>query len=301
LSIPKRDVDELYAKFDLHPDLIEIYVEGEFDYSIINFYLEEIGAKSATVVCIDDIDINSRITDAFNLKGGSNKNRVLALASLLDNRYNNRPTNVCCIVDVDLDVMFSNIRDSHHLRYTDYSCMEMYFLSKSIIDRFLKLVCNLDDHECSEFLSLADLILPAQFALRIVNESEKIFKSVLEFEAGLKKKKDFKSFDPMNYCSAYINFYGLGKNRVQIEAAFKTALSNLHTDIRNSSNGHDFIHLLYEFSHQRSGLQLHNKEKSEAKYGGRIVALAASSQHLMKEKLFFDIHNAVNGNIQLCP
>jgi hypothetical protein len=301
LPIPRREVDELYAKFDLHPNLIEIYVEGEFDYSIINFYLEEIGAKSATVVCIDDIDINSNITSAFNLTGGSNKNRVLALASLFDKRYSNRPTSICCIADVDLDVLFSNVRNCHHLRYTDYSCMEMYFLNKNIINRFLKIVCNLGDAECSEFLSLADLILPAQFSLRAVNESQKIFKSVLEFETGLKKKNDFKSFDPMHYCSAYINFYGLGKNRISIEKAFKATLSSLQTDIRNSSNGHDFIHLLYEFSHQRSGLQLHNKTKSEAKYGGRIVALAASSQHLIKEKLFSDINNAVNGNGQLCP
>lgn len=301
MSIPQREVDELYAKFDLHPNLIEIYVEGEFDYSFLNFYLEEIGAQSATVVCIDDINIDRETTTKQGFSAGSNKNRVLALSSLFDKRYGIRPTNVCCIADVDLDVVLSKSKKYHHSRYTDYSCMEMYFLNKFTINRFLQMACNLDAATCRDFFTLAELILPAQFALRAISESEKLFKATPEFEAGLKNKKDFNSFDPLLYCTSYIQLHSLGKQKDEIIKSFELACSALSKDIRHSANGHDFIHLLYEFAHKKSGLQLHNKEKSEVKYGGRIVALATNKDFLSNEKLFFDISNAVKSQSHLCP
>lgn len=301
MPIPKREIDELYAKFDLHPNLIEIYVEGEFDYSFINFYLDEIGAQSATIVCIDDINIDRETTDQLGFTSGSNKNRVLALSSLLDKRYGDRPTNACCITDIDLDIILKNPKNFHHLRYTDYNCMEMYLLNQFIINRFLQMACHLNDAACNEFFSLADLILPVQFALRAVSESEQLFKAILGFETGLKNKRDFSSFDPLRYCTNYIDLYALRDKRSEIEAAFKSIHSGLSSDTRHSANGHDFIHLLFEFAHQKSGLQLHNKEKSEIKYGGRLVSLAANSVQLLKEKLFFDILDAVNGGSHLCP
>lgn len=301
MSIPRRELAELYAKYDLHPNLMEIYVEGEFDYTFLSLFLEEIGAQNSTVVCIDDIEIDNTVTDRFKLNGGSNKNRVLGLAGLLDERYKTRPTNVCCLVDVDLDLILAKQKIFHHAVYTDYNCLEMYLLNRVTIKRFLVLGCGLDEAACVEFFQLAELILPVQFALRAVNESAKIFKATLEFETGLTKKKKFSTFDASHYCNAYINYYSLGKRRAEIVSEFTSISARLPPDMRNCINGHDFVHLLFEFIYLKGSLKLHDKAKSEVQYGGRLIAMAANLKQLLTDALFANISNAASGGAPLRP
>ena len=76
--IPRQLVDELITKYEFHPNLFDIYVEGSFDRDFINLYLNCVGLRAeVTVHAIDAIDIPSDTVDAMGLDTGSNKHRRL--------------------------------------------------------------------------------------------------------------------------------------------------------------------------------------------------------------------------------
>lgn len=301
MPIPRRDLDELYAKYDFHPDILDIYVEGDFDFDFLNLFLEYIDATEASVISINDIEVGSETVKMFGLGSGSNKNRVLALAGKLDERYKNRKTNIFCLSDVDLDLILKKQKQFHHVQYTDYVCVEMYMLNKETLKRFLKFVCHLDEVAQAEFFTIAEKILPIQFALRAVSDNLKLHKEILDFSSGLKNKKAILSFDREKYILGYISFHALQSKKAQIFSDFDRFLGELSEDLRHSAHGHDFIHLLFEFVWSKGGLKLQGKEESEMRFGGRLVAMAHSHKTLVSEPLFVKIKSAVEGLAYIQP
>ena len=72
-AIPRRQLEELYAKYDLHSNLFDIYVEGDFDFDLMNNFLSETSITNVSVFHIDDIDVGAPIVEQSGFSLGSNK------------------------------------------------------------------------------------------------------------------------------------------------------------------------------------------------------------------------------------
>lgn len=300
-SIPRREIGELFAKYDFHANIFDIYVEGDFDFDFFNFFLEESFIKNVSIFHINDIQVGSAIVEENGFNIGSNKSRVLTLARLLDLRYGSRPTNITCIVDADCDRILGKDHDLHHVLMTDYSCLESYLLAPPTLRRFLTFACQLTDKSPNEFSSLARAILPAQFALRAVVEQLKINQSIIKFESGLINKKDLFSFCSKKYIDAYISRYALQSRKLEILETFNRTLGSLPEDIRHSTQGHDFISLLFEYLWSNNALKLHDKTESMQRFGGRLVAIACRLPDLVIEPLFSKITESASGSATMRP
>jgi hypothetical protein len=300
-ALPQRLLDDLYARYDLHPQLFDIYVEGQFDFDFINNIITEAGLNNISVFLIDDINIPPEQTIALGLNPGSKKNGVLTLGSLLDEKYQIRPTNITCLVDVDEDEILGSRYKLHHLSYTDYACMEAYFANSIVLGRFMQFGCNLSEQNLNEFTAVASAILPVQFTLRAVNKRLKLECCILSFETGINKKKILSSFDRKKYVTEYINHHRLNGRRTEIIEEFENIYSSLSGDLRHSMQGHDFIKLLFEYLWSKGGPKFQGKDESAEQFGGRLVGLCCRANELLAEPLFGRISLAASGKATMHP
>jgi Protein of unknown function (DUF4435) len=286
-AIPRQSIDEIVTKYDFHPELFDVYVEGDFDRDFLCEYFNAIGRRSdVSVYSIDSIDVPSAYVDELGLGHGSNKSRVLALARTLDQKLQRGARNLVCIADADLDRLFGRLCTWPYVHHTDYTCMEMYSLNESSVRRFIRFTCNLDDAAAAEFLGLASSILPTQFCLRGVVEALGVGVAISSFGSGLTTKRDLSTFSKERYLSAFVRTNGLRAREEELRTLFDDLESRLATDIRHKSNGHDFVELLFEFSWLRGGIRLQSKDAEVAKFGARLVSTGVDFRALAHEPLF---------------
>lgn len=291
-QIPRQTLDELIAKYELHPNLVDVYVEGCFDRDFIYQYLEATGRRAdVSVYAIDDIDIPHELVAAAGFNAGSNKCRVLTLARSLTDRPNLAILNVICIIDADLDRLFGAIRDSKPVVYTDYSCMEMYSLTEATLRKFLNFTCNLDERALQEFMTIAASILPAQFLLRAIIEALGLRIAAPSASAGLAQKRDLTTFSHHRYLDSFIRTNGLVSRQEEIEHLLRDLQTRLERDLRHKANGHDFVELLFDFSWLRGGVKLHSKDRDVIQFGGRLVASGIDFSALAAEPMFSAINS----------
>ena len=287
LEIPRQSIDEIVAKYELHPDLSDIYVEGSFDRDFIFEYLDSVGTRGdISVYAIDDIEVSPEQVLATGLGQGSNRNRVLTLAKILDARIAPAARNIICLVDADLDRLFGRLRSWVYLTHTDYTCMEMYSLNDASLRKFLRFTCNLGEGTASEFLAIASTILPVQFSLRAAIEALNLNVSIPPFSNGLLVKRDLAKFSGDRYIDGFLRTNSLSGRAEEIKTILIDVNSKLDTDIRHKAHGHDFVELLFEFSWLRGGIKLHSKDADVLKFGARILTSGVDFVALAKEPLF---------------
>lgn len=286
-DIPRQSIDEIVAKYEFHPTLFDIYVEGAFDRDFIFEFLDSAGTRGdVSVYAIDDIEVPPEQVSTLGLGHGSNRNRVLTLAKLLEARLPAMNRNVICLVDADLDRLFGQLRSWAYLAHTDYTCMEMYSLNDSSLKRFLHFTCNLGESTAAEFLVIASAILPIQFCLRGAIEELGLNVSIPAFSSGLTKKKDLSTFSGGRYIDYFLRTNSFVGRTKEINTLLADLRSRLTDDIRHHAHGHDFVELLFEFSWLSGGVKLHSKEDDVRKFGSRIVASGVDFAALAIEPLF---------------
>lgn len=285
--IPGIEIDEIYAKYELHPFLMDIYVEGKFDRDWLNHFLKQRGLSGEiSIFTIDGVEVPNDFIADNALKLGSNKHRLIALAKLLSTRLRKNSTNVSCLIDADLDRLLDNFIEERHLIYTDFTCLEMYCVNDDTIRKFLTLACNLKDESVDDFLQLVAKIVPTQFCIRGVNEKLELACTTPALEKGLTDKKRLSTFDPAKYVRAFIEVNEMHPKADEIKACFDKLFSKLPNDIRHKCQGHDFVESLFEYVARAGAMKLHNKNSDVMLFGGRLLASVLDSGHVFSEPVF---------------
>ena len=271
----------------MHPELFDIYVEGAFDRDFIFEFLDSASKRGdVSVYAINDIDVPPDQVSALGLGHGSNRNRVLTLAKILEARLRGINENIICLVDADLDRLFGRLRSWVYLTHTDYTCMEMYSLNDFSLKRFLRFTCNLGEAKASEFLVIASTVLPVQFCLRGAIEALGLSVSIPSFSGGLTTKKNLTTFSSDKYVDLFLRTNSFLDRTEEIRTLLTDLGSRLADDIRHKAHGHDFVELLFEFSWLSGGVKLHSKEVDVKNFGSRIVASGVDFAALAAEPLF---------------
>lgn len=294
-ALPQIEPDELITKYQLHPNIIDIIVEGEFDSDFLKNHLASLDSGHCTnVLSIDAVNITDDIVRSFKLKSKSNKNNVIAFALLLAKQIQGNSANAICIVDADCDRITNKIRSENYLHYTDFTCMEMYFFNTATLKKFLTFTCNLSDVDRELFISLAERILPVLFAARALNEELSLNVASPSYTSGLSSKSKIESFDSTKYQTVFFSNITSSEKKIKARTRFDEIFSKLPSDLRHKAHGHDFISLLFDFLWNKSSVKLHNKSEDVIKFGGRILGTAVDSKALFSTSLFSLLNSRIS-------
>lgn len=279
----RRTFQELVTRYQLEPELRDIYVEGKTDKILLEWFLEQRGIKNFAVYEIDTVEIPTQKLFELGLND-SNRSRVIALALEIQRQFTELP-HFTCIADKDFDWLFENDYTCQHLLFTDYTSLEIYLLNEFILDKFLRLSLRLTELDAKRIINTLSEMLKEIFVIRATNEALQLNMRWLEdFGGCCQVKKNQVIFDSETFIQKYLN----KNSRMSEKSLFITTLEELRTkklkDIRYQIHGHDFIELLCWF------IRPYLRKEIRASYNSEILAGSllgcVDANYLVQETLF---------------
>jgi hypothetical protein len=240
----RRSLDELVARYDLEPELCcDIYVEGNTDKHLIEWFLEKEGYQDFAIYEIDTVDVPKQKLSVMELDN-NNRSRVIALALEIAT-----PLHLTCIADKDFDELFKRHYKCECLLFTDYSSIEMYLFKETVINKFLHLVVRISKIQAIDIITDLSPILEKLFLIRATNEALQWKMKWLPFDTKdcIKLNKNKIEFKGTVFIEKYFN----KNNKLSKKSVFMNKLEELRlqsdslTEKRLKIRGHDFIDVLY--------------------------------------------------------
>ncbi|MBC6432891.1 hypothetical protein FM036_19965 [Nostoc sp. HG1] len=273
----RRTLDELVTKYELEPDLCDIYVEGKTDKLLIEWFLDQKEHQGFVVYEIDPVEIPAQILFEQGLKD-NNRSRVIALALYIQDKLSEIPLHLTCIADKDFDLLFGKEYQCDLLLFTDYSCLEMYLFNEVLLDKYLRLGLRLSQPRAREVLNQLSRVLEDLFLIRATNEALELNMTWLgKFSdcCELDKNNNPVQFDLKTFITKYLDSNG---NRSQ-ESSFITKLEELRAkeliEIRYKIHGHDFTELLCWYIRPYLRKEIRNSYNSEILAGSLLGSIDA--------------------------
>jgi len=246
LSIPRRQIRELLARYKHEPGTRDIFVEGSLDQSMIKRFLRNSGHPSVGILPIRLIEVPDRLLLPHEL--GSDKGRLTALARHLEAELGHGVPPVRCVVDRDFDGIIPpppTESMSSLVLPTDYSSMEMYFFDSERLDGVLSEIRGASGIESSSLLQAIGATL---------REVSSIFAAsyALDLKCGHIEVSRCASFSPSTglvfdraeYIVRYLNKGGVMDRREDLEAEMARIKAIAPSDVRDWTRGRDFLPLL---------------------------------------------------------
>ncbi|MDZ8027532.1 MAG: hypothetical protein RMX97_22950 [Nostoc sp. DedQUE11] len=282
----RRTLDELVTRYELEPDLRDIYVEGRTDKLLIEWFLDQKQYQNFAVYEIDTVEIPTEFLFKLGLKDNI-RSRVIALALYMYDKFSETSLYITCIADKDFDWLFGKEYECDFLLFSDYSCLEMYLFNEVILDKYLRLGLRLSQPKAREVLNQISRVLEDLFLIRATNEALELNMTWLKEFGGcckLDNRDNQIYFDRKNFITKYFNS---NSNRSQ-ESKFITKLEELRAkeliDIRYKIHGHDFTELLCWYIRPYLRKEIKSSYNSEILAGSLLSCIDA--EKLSQERLF---------------
>lgn len=298
-AVQKNVLSTLVTRYKLHPEFLDIYVEGKFDKEFLEYVIERANLQhDVKVYEISTVDVPNELIETLNknnfenwLKFKSNKHRIIALSCELSEKLSKG--NVFGLIDADCDRVLKNIFEIRHLKYTFPTCMEAYFLSSKMLKSFITFQCKLSEEKVQDFLKIANLILPVIFTMRAVNEQQKLNSAVISYTTATNKKGELSSFNKNKYIESYISTYKLQQKKEIIENSFANIFNSLELDVSDKCNGHDFVDLLFAYIKEEGSMKFQGQEINVLEHGNRLLTSTVNASDFMNFDPFVLIDNAI--------
>ncbi len=280
----RRSLDELVARYELEPELRDIYVEGKTDKLLLEWFLEQKGQEGFAVYEIDTVDISAQKLFELELND-SKRGRVIALALYLQNMLPEIPPHLTCVADKDFDWLFDIEYICDLLLFTDYSCLEMYLFNEITIDKFLRLSLRLNHVKAKDVLYQVSKVLENLSLIRATNEALELKMEWLEkFEDCCNRNANEILFDIEKFIIKYLN-----KNRQITQKGlfinkFEELSAKKVVDLRYKMRGHDFNDVLLWYIRPYLRKEIRNSYNSEILAGALLGCIDV--EQLAQESLF---------------
>ena len=281
-ELPRRAIHELIARYELEPDLRDLFVEGPSDRRLYSWYLETSQCKHVTLFDIDTIEIPLDILMSHGLTS-SNRARVIALALELDGQFSPELRYVRCIADSDFDVVLGARNCANHLWYTDYTSVDLYTCDAYLLGKVLQLGFNIPKMELDELLPSMLSVLRELFTIRASNQKLEWGMVFVPFTRSCKIRGSDIIFDRNNFIRKYLNSNGRHSEQAVFEGVCKQLQTVSLSDPRQGIHSDDYFELIGWYLNQRRNWPGYRK-------GCRSIMpnlTAALELHLLsREKLF---------------
>lgn len=239
-DLPRLEIEELLARYELEPEIRDIYVEGVFDKDLLTYWSRD---KTGDCVFyeIDVVNVPSGLLTRHGFTEG-NRQRVIALARELavlagDPAYR-------CVADCDLDHWFGPLEGTARLRWTKYSAIETYFLKSELVNQFVVVVARsrIGDWEAF-FASFVD-VLKDFYAFRLADRDLGWNLSWIEFKRSLQMSDGQVEFDRVGYQTKLLHKNSKFPQREAFNQRFERWRARLDECDGKCVRGHDFVGLM---------------------------------------------------------
>ena len=280
----RRKFDELVARYELEPELRDIYVEGTTDKNLVQWFLRQKGQQDFVVYEIDTVDISAERLKELELSN-NNRGRVIALALDMQSQLSALPPHLTCMADKDFDWLFGKEYNCDILLFTDYCSIELYFFNEIILDKFFSLAIGLSQIQAKEALDKLSKVLEDLFLIRATNEALGFNMEWLkEFGNCCKLTGAEIELQSETFIYKYLN----KNSKLSQKQLFTDKLQELRTnkiaERRCKIRGHDFIELLCWY------IKHYLAKNKRQFYDPEIVAvnllMCIDAEHLGQETMF---------------
>lgn len=238
----RRSIPELITRYRLHPELQDIYVEGETDRDLVTWALTELGLRDSRVYPASIIDVDPALLAKYNLTHGA-RSQIIVLAKELED---NIPADARAIgiVDRDYDAILGRKIESPFFRTTDYGSIELYTFEETTLGKFLSLVLGAPSVDPRTTLSNLTDPLKELALIKAARQVLALVCPLVDFRKYLRIDDDRVLFDRGRFIRNSLIAAALGKRETSLLAKIEELRPRLPADPRQYINGHDFIDIL---------------------------------------------------------
>ena len=241
-----RTLEDLIARYELEPQLRDIYVEGSSDKSLIEWFLKEMGIDGAVVYEICTVQIDKEKVAVYG-EEDNNKGRVITLAHEMESILGKEALQITCIADSDFDLILNKKYDCRLIIFTDYSSLEMYLFNENCMDKYFRLCIQGFSINVNETMDCLSKVLQEVFLIRLANKLLGLNMTWITFERCCKVGDGSIIFDVDDYITRYLNSNGWPVEKRKFVDFIEDWRPRLKKECRCQMHGHDFIELLAWF------------------------------------------------------
>jgi Protein of unknown function (DUF4435) len=238
----RRTLEELVARYELEPELRDIYVEGYSDYLFFQWFLDKSKCQNSAVYEIDTVQIAEEILVQHGLDNG-NRGRVIALALELERKLVH-PHQATCVADRDFDAITGRTFSCGILLFTDYSCLEMYTFNECALSKFLSIVVRTSAISARQLLASLYPILQEVFLIRLTSIKLQLALSWISFTKCCTAKRGNIEFNAAQFIRNYLTSNSAWDGRDQFLETLTELRQHLTDDYRHHIRGHDYVEIL---------------------------------------------------------
>ncbi len=236
----RRNLSELLARYQLEPELADVYVEGVFDREVLACAFRS-GSPCTTFYEIDTVDVPDDTLRKHGFSPGM-KQRVIALSRELAELPDE--SRVLCLVDRDLDHWFGALEESRRLRWTIFCSIEAHFLTLPIANDVLVITGRARITNMELFFDSLGQTLRDLYCLRLADREHQFALKWVALKKYLSSGQDSIGFDLGRYIDAVLNANAKMSHRKAFLRSVKSWRQRLDCDLRSAFRGHDYVDLL---------------------------------------------------------
>ncbi|WP_248739522.1 DUF4435 domain-containing protein [Pseudomonas sp. MWU12-2029] len=259
MNLPRRSVEDIVTRYELEPEIRDVYVEGVFDREILTQCLRKRGDKVKVVYEIDSVDVSGELLDKYGLTSG-NKQRVIAFAKELSGR--GVENSYHCLVDRDLDHWFNPLESISGLMWTKYNSIELYFLTEDILHSILVATAKSKISDWSVFFSSFIDVLAELYAMRLADRELDLNLSWVDLDKDLGCAGSKLSLDSLGLVDRLINKNSVFDKKVAFVEATALWVGKLEGDPRLHIRGHDFVKMVAWVIKSLKGLKIFSSDEA---------------------------------------
>lgn len=250
MTIPRRSIADLQARYALEPGLRDIYVEGSFDVDVLTEALAAARLNQVAVYPIDSIEVPATLLAQHNLFTGGNRSRVIVLARELGAAAGT--AGVRCIADRDLGHWCGPLENAPRLIWTDCTSIEVYFFEEAVLE---SLVCRAARVKCdwpTVFASVAP-VLQRLFAARLADHELGWALRWISPDRCMSVAGSRLVLDWNDYVNRLLMTNARLQRRVEFEACCDVWIERIAAYPRLSIRGHDLVDSLAHVVRELNG------------------------------------------------
>lgn len=239
MVIDRWTLDELVTRYELEPEIKDIFVEGATDQRIVKWVLSNLQITQFQVYEINSIDVY--------VSEGGNKSKIISSAKKINEKIDTA-NNIAFVADADADYVESEFDLAPQLFFTDFACLEAYTISTTHLADFAATFFGEASIFSSNVVSGIFESLRFLFAVRVC--SYRIDRDpIVSFKKNLRVSESDVSIEQENYIRKIAQ--SQGEKFEKLQSCINTKLQNWTDDVRYTMNGHNFCFILANVARQK--------------------------------------------------
>ncbi len=212
----------------------------------LSWLLSELKIENVSIKPICTVDVPDEDVASLDMTSG-NRQRLLTAAAIIQNSFEDSSSwNAYFLADADFDILENRSSEFEKVIFTDFSCIESYFVSPRVVGKAFSLIWgyNLDQKQYDSIVETVTSI----FILRWAANRLSLPIRFLSPAKSLTFKSGCIGVNIGDYTTRVLATSGLTDMREVLEAEAAIVSSSLPFDYRHLINGHDLEDVFHAFA-----------------------------------------------------